>query len=203
LHFKNGKKKLKQEVKMAQSEVTADVKEPEVQPVDVKSQEVQSNEDVKDVPNGAENIPYHRLKEVVDKLKIAEEKLQAKQAQDKLRAEKELEEKGEFKQLLDDTRKDLENEKKKSQKWESFEKTRRAKITEDWSEEEVAIYSKLSLEDLEKHNEIRSQSKSPVGVESGKSGISHGKPLTLDDFDTMSDSEKQSAWPVFLKQKKR
>jgi vacuolar-type H+-ATPase subunit I/STV1 len=189
---------------MAKSEVMADVKEPEVQPVDVKAQEVQSNEDVKEeTPTGAENIPYHRFKEVVDKLNTAEEKLTERETKEKQRQEKELEEKGEFKQLLDEARKELDREKKKSSKWEAFEKVRREKITEDWPDEEVAIYSNLSLEDLEAHNELRSQSRTPAGVESGKSGVSHGKPIALDDFDAMTSEEKKTAWPVFLKQRQR
>ena len=74
---------------------------------------------------------------------------------------------------------------------------------EDWPDEEVAIYSNLSLEDLEAHNELRSQSRTPAGVESGKSGVSHGKPIALDDFDAMTSEEKKTAWPVFLKQRQR
>jgi len=169
---------------MAENEVVADVKEPEVETRDVKQESVES-EDVKET-----SIPYFRFKEVVKEKKSLETKLSNMKKAEDTRRQEELKEEGEFKQLLEETELKLADSVQKASQWDEYQVQKRESLLSGLSEEDQTIYGELSLLKLEAHvNKINS---TPTArVESGKPGVSKVLPKKLSE---MSMDEKRDNW---------
>ena len=110
------------------------------------------------------NVPYDRFSEVNTQKNDALKQVDSLQAQldkmnqaNKTKQEEELAKQGEYKQLLDNTKKELEGFKTKADQWDSYQTNRRTslmeKLTDDTSK---SIAEGLSLDKLEMYvdNEV-------------------------------------------------
>ena len=105
------------------------------------------------------NVPYDRFTEVNTHKNDAVKEVQSLQAQidklnsaNKAKEEDELAKQGEYKQLLENTKQELEQFKTKASQWDSYQTNRRGNLMErltDDTDKEIA--DGLSLEKLEKY----------------------------------------------------
>tara|TARA_R100000808_G_C2126013_1_gene136281 strand:- start:472 stop:1044 length:573 start_codon:yes stop_codon:yes gene_type:complete len=105
------------------------------------------------------NVPYDRFSEVNTQKNDALKQVESLQAQldkmnqaNKTKQEEELAKQGEYKQLLDNTKKELEGFKTKAEQWDSYQTNRRTSLMEkltDDSDKDIA--EGLSLDKLEKY----------------------------------------------------
>ena len=105
------------------------------------------------------NVPYDRFSEVNTQKNDALKQVESLQAQldkmnqaNKTKQDEELAKQGEYKQLLDNTKKELEGFKTKAEQWDSYQTNRRTSLMEkltDDSDKDIA--EGLSLDKLEKY----------------------------------------------------
>ena len=97
------------------------------------------------------NIPQHRLDEVVAQRNSYRDKLNEVTAQQESDRKKELEKQGEYKTLLDEQAKELEKYKADSNAWNEYKTNKRASIMETiTNDDDKSIAEDLSLAKLEK-----------------------------------------------------
>ena len=97
------------------------------------------------------NIPQHRLDEVVAQRNSYRDKLNEVTAQQESDRKKELEKQGEYKTLLDEQGKELEKYKADSNAWNEYKTNKRASIMETiTNDDDKSIAEDLSLAKLEK-----------------------------------------------------
>ena len=97
------------------------------------------------------NIPQHRLDEVVAQRNSYRDKLNEVTAQQESDRKKELEKQGEYKTLLDEQGKELEKYKADSNAWNEYKTNKRASIMETiTNDDDKLIAEDLSLAKLEK-----------------------------------------------------
>ena len=97
------------------------------------------------------NIPQHRLDEVVAQRNSYRDKLNEVTAQQESDRKKELEKQGEYKTLLDEQAKELEKYKADSNAWNEYKTNKRASIMETiTNDDDKLIAEDLSLAKLEK-----------------------------------------------------
>ena len=97
------------------------------------------------------NIPQHRLDEVVAQRNSYRDKLNEVTAQQESDRKKELEKQGEYKTLLDEQAKELEKYKADSNAWDEYKTNKRASIMETiTNDDDKSIAEDLSLAKLEK-----------------------------------------------------
>tara|TARA_R110000824_G_scaffold178361_11_gene358033 strand:+ start:1159 stop:1719 length:561 start_codon:yes stop_codon:yes gene_type:complete len=140
------------------------------------------------------NVPYDRFSEVNTQKNDAVKQVESLQSQldkmnqaNKSREEEELAKQGEYKQLLDNTKKDLEGFKTKADQWDSYQTNRRTSLMEKLSNDtSKSIAEGLSLDKLEMYvdNEvakINAPSTSTARAANGKTD-DFGGFETLEEF---------------------
>jgi hypothetical protein len=172
----------------------------EEQNTPIVEQNNEKNDNTK-VEKHVENmVPQSRVNELTAKNHKLAERIEKMEAKAEANRQKKLEEDGELKVLLDETRKERDQFKVGHDEFESYKADRRsslmAKVT---NEDDIAIAESLPLDKLEKF----------VGrvTQSVKVGTPNQRPTngTKSDVDMntvwdLKDKERQSNWGAILKQ---
>ena len=117
-------------------------------------------------------VPYARFSELVDEKNTLKVELDTMKKSAKEQAEsrklKQMEEKGEYDQIMANMTSKLEVAEKKAQAFDDYQVTKRESLLSKLPEEDRAIYDGLSLEKLEVHVEKVSTAPSPASVDNSK-----------------------------------
>jgi hypothetical protein len=156
-------------------------------------------EDVKTQPTEevvkTENaIPYARFKEVNDRLKESETKLNGLIDSQEVAKRSELEKQGEYKQLLTEAETKIESLSNKAKAWDEYQTNRREALLSKLPEEDRSIYEGLPLDKLEAHTEKLKIN----NVDVNRSNPSQTKGMTKDDIRSMDMKDKRSNWGAIL-----
>ena len=178
----------------------------EVKAEDVKKQEpiageVQETQTVEN-PNVNQNVPYSRFKDVNDQLKEHKLKLSELEREREERDAKIKAEKGEFKDLYEREVQLKKQAEAKAKQFDEYVEARKSQIMAEWSDEDKELYGSMSLDKLERHNDKLNSNK-VVKTNTQKAGLSNGKPMSFEDFDSMSVAEKRRNWSDYLKFKQK
>jgi len=170
------------------------VKQNETPVVEVKEQPV--NQDVK---QEVDSVPYSRFADSISKRKVLEEKVADYEKQADQQRQKELEKKGEYETLLNETRTKYESAKAKADEYDSYVASRKDSILSTYDEDERDIVGDLSLAKLERYHESKNL-RQKVGVDNTRGGTTNTQPPA--DFHAMTDEEMKdpSKWQDYLNQ---
>ena len=117
-------------------------------------------------------VPYARFSELVDEKNTLKVELDTMKKSAKEQAEsrklKQMEDKGEYDQIMANMTSKLEVAEKKAQAFDDYQVTKRESLLSELPEEDRAIYDGLSLEKLEVHVEKVSTAPSPASVDNSK-----------------------------------
>ena len=143
--------------------------EQQVEVPDVKQDTADTASEEKQPVN---QVPYARFSELVDEKNTLKVELDTMKKSAKEQAEsrklKQMEEKGEYDQIMANMTSKLEVAEKKAQAFDDYQVTKRESLLSKLPEEDRAIYDGLSLEKLEVHVEKVSTAPSPASVDNSK-----------------------------------
>jgi len=115
----------------------------------VIDQDVKQDPVVTDV-NPVDSVPYSRFKEVNDKQKSLQDQLNAMTKSQKDADDAKLAEQGEYKELLDKAKLDLESATTKATEWDAYQELRRNTLIEKIPEDDRELCEGMTLGILEK-----------------------------------------------------
>tara|TARA_R110000824_G_scaffold252854_6_gene441671 strand:- start:4993 stop:5544 length:552 start_codon:yes stop_codon:yes gene_type:complete len=167
-------------------------------PITGEVQETQSVEN----SNVNQNVPYSRFKDVNDQLKEYKLELSKLEQERGERDAKIKAEKGEFKELYETEVQHRKEAEAKAQQHDEYVVARKSQIMAEWSDEDKELYGSMSLDKLERHNDKLNLNK-VVKTNVQKAGMSNGKPMNFEDFDSMSTQDKRKNWSDYLKFKQK
>jgi len=143
--------------------------EQQVEVPDVKQDTADTASEEKQPVN---QVPYARFSELVDEKNTLKVELDTMKKSAKEQAEsrklKQMEEKGEYDQIMANMTSKLEVAEKKAQAFDDYQVTKRESLLSELPEEDRAIYDGLSLEKLEAHVKKVSTAPSPASVDNSK-----------------------------------
>tara|TARA_R100001443_G_scaffold100782_1_gene108298 strand:+ start:121 stop:666 length:546 start_codon:yes stop_codon:yes gene_type:complete len=150
-----------------------------------------------DAKKETDSIPYARFADVVSQKKELQGKLEEYEAKAEKQRQAELEKKGEYETLLNETKAKYEDAKIKAEQFDNYVANRKKAILETYTEDEQDILSDLSLEKLEKYHEAN-QNKTKVVVDKSRGGVSKGTAPT--DFHELTPDQKNdpAVWKQYL-----
>lgn len=161
---------------MTTTEMGAVVKEPEA------NEGVKSDSSVKDVKTP--DIPYGRFREKVDEVNVLKDALDKFRVAEKEAQTKELEKKGEYDKIIEDTKSQLKELSLYKEKWENYEKSERESLLGKLTEEQKSRYASLPIDTLK--SVVGDLTTTKVTTDTTPAGV----PIKETDISKMTHNEK-------------